>query len=557
MAAAESEPRRIGDRYVLYGTIAAGGMATVHWGRLQGPVGFSRTVAVKRLHAQFASDPEFVAMFLDEARLAARIQHPNVVSSLDVVATDEELFLVMEYVHGESLSRLLKSGPKSARIALPPRLAASIATGALFGLHAAHDAVDEQGNPLQIVHRDISPQNIMVGVDGISRVLDFGVAKAAGNSSHTRDGNLKGKLAYMSPEQLRATGVDRRTDVYAASIVLWEMLTGRRLVEGEDDVTLLARALEGNIPWPSTIIQGIPPALEAVVMKGLSRDLGQRYQSARDMALAIEHAVPLASQREVGEWVQSVASKRLGERAQRIKAVEAGGEARSLDAAGLAAAMRARTQQDVRSAVLAEADYARASMPSVPSAAGSGSLVSNTAVSPPDLRSSSHLTSMSSAATLAPPAENPINKVFLVIGALATAVILMGGGALAMSQLSQSATSVPSPPLPVPTAAPSATPTAPVSVVAPTATAPTGDPSALVPPGTTGTAAATTTTGRTPPASTIAPPTGTKVKPAHTKEPATTAAPPATTVVTPPPTTAPPATTTKSTNTRILDEGRK
>jgi eukaryotic-like serine/threonine-protein kinase len=555
MAAAESEPRRIGDRYVLYGTIAAGGMATVHWGRLQGPVGFSRTVAVKRLHAQFASDPEFVAMFLDEARLAARIQHPNVVSSLDVVATDEELFLVMEYVHGESLSRLLKSGPKNARVALPPRLAASVATGALFGLHAAHDAVDEQGNPLQIVHRDISPQNIMVGVDGISRVLDFGVAKAAGNSSHTRDGNLKGKLAYMSPEQLRATGVDRRTDVYAASIVLWEMLTGRRLVEGEDDVTLLARALEGNIPWPSTIIQGIPPALEAVVMKGLSRDLGQRYQSARDMALAIEHAVPLASQREVGEWVQSVASKRLGERAARIKAVEAGGGAASLDAAGLAAAMRARTQQDVRSAVLAEADYARASLPSVPS----GSIVSHTAVSPPDLRSSSHLTSMSSAASLMPPAENPINRLFLVIGALATAVILMGGGALAMSHLSQHSTSAPLPSAAPPGLSPTSTPTDAASTAATAPVAPTSTATAAGgAPAATQTVAPPPTAPQTPPT----PPAGTgtaKTKVAHTKEPAT-AAPPPTTAAPPPATTtvaAPPATTKKSTNTQILDIDRK
>lgn len=444
MAGGDHEPRRIGDRYVLYGTIAAGGMATVHWGRLKGPVGFSRTVAVKRLHAQFATDPEFVAMFLDEARLAARIQHPNVVSSLDVVATDDEIFLVMEYVHGESLSRLLKSGPRSARVALPPRLAASIATGALFGLHAAHEAVDEQGRALSIVHRDISPQNIMVGVDGVSRVLDFGVAKAAGNSSHTRDGNLKGKIAYMSPEQLRGSGVDRRTDVYAAAIVLWEMLTGHRLIEGEDDVTLLARALEGNIPWPSTLIQGIPPALEAVVMKGLSRDPQQRYWSARDMALAIEQTVPLASQREVGEWVQSVASGRLQERAARIAAVEANGEVKAPDAVSVAAAMRARSSADLRSGISA-VQSASASMPSITA----------------DVRSASHLTSMSSASSLMAPQEPAINKVLLGIGAVAVAVILMGGGALAMAHLTPAAAQpvgLPTPPsAPLPAAPPAST----------------------------------------------------------------------------------------------------
>src|SRR5262245_394878 len=150
-------------------------MATVHLGRLLGPVGFSRTVAIKRLHAQFATDPEFVSMFLDEARLAARIRHPNVVPTLDVVATEGELFVVMEYVHGESLSRLIKEEARNGR-RIPPRIAASLISGTLQGLHAAHEARDERGNPLNIVHRDVSPQNILVGSDGIARVLDFGVA---------------------------------------------------------------------------------------------------------------------------------------------------------------------------------------------------------------------------------------------------------------------------------------------------------------------------------------------------------------------------------------------
>jgi len=192
---------RVVGRYALYAEIAAGGMATVHFGRLLGPVGFSRTVAIKRLHPQFAKDPEFVSMFLDEARLAARIRHPNVVPTLDVVATQGELFLVMDYVQGESLSRLIRAARERGH-RIPPRIVSSILTGALHGLHAAHEAKNERGEPLNIVHRDISPQNVLVGSDGVPRVLDFGVAKAAGRVQTTREGQLKGKLAYMAPEQI-------------------------------------------------------------------------------------------------------------------------------------------------------------------------------------------------------------------------------------------------------------------------------------------------------------------------------------------------------------------
>jgi serine/threonine-protein kinase len=213
-------------------------MATVHLARLLGPVGFARTVAIKRLHPHLAKDPDFVAMFLEEARLAARVRHPNVVATLDVVSDDGELFLVMEYVAGESLSRLVrKVREKGERI--PPRYLVGIMSGALEGLHAAHEAKSEKNQPLGLVHRDVSPQNVHVGIDGVPRVLDFGIAKATNRVQETRTDQIKGKVAYMSPEQLAKGNIDRRADVYSASVVLWEALTGQRLFKADDVPSLV------------------------------------------------------------------------------------------------------------------------------------------------------------------------------------------------------------------------------------------------------------------------------------------------------------------------------
>ena len=221
-------------RYAIHDEIAAGGMASVFLGRMRGERGFCRTVAIKRLHPQLARDPDFVSMFLDEARLAARIQHRNVVAPLDVVTVDDrELLLVMEYIHGEALSRLIGSCRRSGT-RIPAAIAVGVVTGVLHGLHAAHEAKSETGRPLDIVHRDVSPQNIMVGVDGVARVLDFGIAKASLRADITQAGVAKGKLSYMSPEQIRCEPLDRRSDVFAAAVVLWEMLALMRLFQGDD-----------------------------------------------------------------------------------------------------------------------------------------------------------------------------------------------------------------------------------------------------------------------------------------------------------------------------------
>ncbi|MDB4942782.1 MAG: serine/threonine protein kinase [Labilithrix sp.] len=314
-------PRLVG-RYVLYGELASGGMATVHFGRLSGPVGFSRTVAIKRLHPHFAKDPEFVTMFLDEARLASRIRHPNVVPTLDVVTMEGEIFLVMEYVAGEALSKLLKTAWQR-ELPVPPRVVATIMSSVLHGLHAAHQAKDEHGRELGIVHRDVSPQNILVGSDGASRVLDFGVAKAAGRMQTTRDGQVKGKIAYMPPEQLSGSTLSRQSDIYAASVVLWEALCGRRLFDGETEALVLVRAIEGKIDPPSSINPAVTKAIDDVVLRGLARDPAARYATARDMALAIEQTVGLASPYEVSEWVEAMAHDELARRAQAIADIEA------------------------------------------------------------------------------------------------------------------------------------------------------------------------------------------------------------------------------------------
>ncbi len=314
------QPERIIGRYALYGDIAAGGMATVHIGRLLGPVGFARTVAIKRLHPQFARDPEFVSMFLDEARLAARVQHPNVVATIDVVATGGELFLIMDYVRGEPLSRLVRLASKHNE-RVPPRVVSSIICGFLHGLHSAHEAKNERGEPLGMIHRDVSPQNVLVGTDGIARVLDFGVAKAAGRVQVTRDGQIKGKLAYMPPDQLHGRELTRAVDIYASAVVLWESLTGERLFKGETEADTLKRILRGNVELPSTIVPRLPTTFDDIVLRGLGK-MEPYFATAREMAMALEKCAGIASPTEVGEWVERIAGDVLAKREEHLAEIE-------------------------------------------------------------------------------------------------------------------------------------------------------------------------------------------------------------------------------------------
>ena len=318
-----SEPsgvRRVG-RYAIGAEIGRGGMATVMFAKLLGPVGFSRTVAVKCLHPQYAKEPEFRTMLIDEARMAARIAHPNVVQVLDVVAEDDELLLVLELVQGESLAVLLSEAiARGERV--PPRIAGAIAAGVLHGLHAAHEATNDRGTPLDLVHRDVSPQNVIVGTDGAARVLDFGVAKAVGRLQTTVEGQIKGRLGYMAPEHLCAGPLDRRTDVFASAVVLWEMLVGERLFSGDPGDLARRIARVGDIEPPRARVPEIPAALDAIVMRGLAREPAKRFPTARQMAVEIERCHALATAAEVAEWVEDLARERLRVRADRLAEFE-------------------------------------------------------------------------------------------------------------------------------------------------------------------------------------------------------------------------------------------
>jgi serine/threonine-protein kinase len=295
-----------GGRYAIDDELASGGMATVYIAtRLVDSDEIPRVVALKKLKPEFAKQPEFVAMFLDEAHLAARVRHPNVVTTYEFLRTDEGLGIVMDLVVGKSLMQLVLGKNSIPGIPPIPVTLATIAS-ALDGLHAAHLLADDGGKALNLVHRDVSPHNILLGADGVARVIDFGVAKAAGRLQTTSVGVVKGKFAYMSPEQIRGKPIDRRTDVFAAGIVLWETLTGRKLFTGDtNDEILRRRTSEAvTIPEPSSLNDDVPPTLDAIVLRALSTEPSDRFGSALSMAETLRAELEIASEATVAEWVK-------------------------------------------------------------------------------------------------------------------------------------------------------------------------------------------------------------------------------------------------------------
>jgi serine/threonine-protein kinase len=319
-------------RYLLYPAIARGGMATVHTARLVGAEGFSRLVAAKRLHPQFTDDPDFVTMFHDEACIASRIHHPNVVPVLDVVVSGNELILVQEYVHGVPLSQLMKVA-QVGDAPIPIDIAVAVLTGVLAGLHAAHEVRDEAGRPLEIVHRDVSPANVMISIDGVPRLLDFGIAKARTSTHHTREGVFKGKLAYMAPEQLRMEHVDRVADIYATGVLAWEMLVNRRVYDNRHELAFVTAVMNGELPsitdaladrrssmdavrWHDLV------ALESVISRAMSPRSSERFATAADMARALLDLRRAATSMAVADWVRVAGAEFLDKRQKTLAANE-------------------------------------------------------------------------------------------------------------------------------------------------------------------------------------------------------------------------------------------
>jgi eukaryotic-like serine/threonine-protein kinase len=319
----ERGPSSTVGRYALFEQFAAGGMATVHFGRLDGAGGFSRVVAIKRLLPHLVENQEFTEMLLKEARLAARVRHPNVAATLDVVATKGDVLLVLDYVHGEALSTLCRSQAKVKKEQLPLPIAVGIILDMLQGLSAIHEATDEKGRSLSLVHRDISPPNVLVGADGVARVLDFGIATALEHIEETAPERRKGKRGYMSPEQLRGERLTQRSDVFSAGVVMWEVLALRRLFPADQEKEPGDAVQRGNYPRVSQYRPDLPKALDDIVMRALELEPEARFATMHELAEAVEAAAPArANTRRVGEWVNELAKDALAERNRMVARAE-------------------------------------------------------------------------------------------------------------------------------------------------------------------------------------------------------------------------------------------
>jgi serine/threonine-protein kinase len=289
--------------------LADGGMARVYLGRRLGASGFERLVVIKQIHRHHLGKADFRSFFHDEARIASLIHHAHVVSVIDVIDQPDELVLVGEYVESASLSMLFKHGG-----AIPMPIVLRIAQDVLAGLHAAHELVDENGRRLDVVHRDVSPQNILVGVDGSSRVIDFGIAKAEHRVTETESGHIKGKSGYMAPEQVRGGLVDRRSDIFSLGVVLYEVVSGKRLFVGDSGFEAMQKILVEPIPP----LERATPELEAVIRRALEREASARYATATELLDALEKCGHAATTREVANFVESRCGAILKDRRERL-----------------------------------------------------------------------------------------------------------------------------------------------------------------------------------------------------------------------------------------------
>jgi len=297
-------------------------MASVHLARMDGPGGFQKWIAIKRIHPHLVEDESFIQMFLDEARVAARISHPNVATVFELGKEAESFWIAMEYLHGEPLREIMRR-TEELGTPMPPEIACRIIADAAEGLHAAHELLGKNGEKLNLVHRDVTPHNLFVTYDGNTKVVDFGIAKFSSRMASTRAGTLKGKLAYMSPEQVAGEQLDRRTDIFALGVVLWELTTGQRLFRMESDLDTLAKVQDCNVPKPSGIVKGYPLELERVVLKALAKNKNERYRTAREFSRALQSMLMkrglfIASD-EVSAYIKSIFGDRIEKREAHLR----------------------------------------------------------------------------------------------------------------------------------------------------------------------------------------------------------------------------------------------
>jgi serine/threonine-protein kinase len=297
--------------------IGVGGMASVHLGRLDGPGGFQKWVALKRIHDRLAEDEDFIGMFLDEARVAARITHANVAAVYELGVDDGVYWIAMEYLHGESLRELVHQAEQH-KVPIPLEVACRIIIDAADGLHAAHELLGDNGEKLGLVHRDVTPHNLFVGYNGTTKIVDFGIAVFQSRVSRTNAGQLKGKLAYMSPEQVSGQPLDRGADIFSLGIVLWELTTGARLFLDESDLQTIVLVQACDVPKPSTRVPGYPPELESIVLKTLAKARKDRYATARELSRALQAFLAkrdtFVGNDEVATFVRQLVSDRVSKR---------------------------------------------------------------------------------------------------------------------------------------------------------------------------------------------------------------------------------------------------
>jgi serine/threonine protein kinase len=294
-------------KYRLLAEIGHGGMAEVFLAVVEGPGQFSKLVALKVLRPQFADDADGRAMFLNEARLAARLSHPNIVQTFEVGDFDNNYVIAMEYLEGQPYSRVLARSRAGTHTPMPLALSLRIVAESLAGLHYAHELKDFDGSPLQLVHRDVSPHNVFITYDGLVKVLDFGIAKAVGGSAETRTGILKGKVGYMAAEQIADLPLDRRVDIYAAGVMLWEVAVGRRAWKGVSDVGILTRVANEGLASPRSVNPEVPAELDRIIMKAVARRRDDRYDTAADFQADLEAFLDTLSEktssRAIGKYI--------------------------------------------------------------------------------------------------------------------------------------------------------------------------------------------------------------------------------------------------------------